>query len=54
MLRSGNVFKMLRNGAVVNLDKQKYILLGINSYNDRDLESDLESIKGIRLFYPEL
>lgn len=60
MLRSGNVFKlgknMLSNGAVMKFksDNQQFILLGINSYNDRGLELDLELIKQIRWFYPEI
>lgn len=47
---------MLKSGSVVkfNLDNQKYILLGLYFYNDRDLELDLEIIKKVRLFYPEI
>ena len=55
MLRSGKAFKMLKSGSVVkfNLSNQKYILLGLNSYNDRDLELDVEIMREVRLFYPE-
>ena len=55
MLRSGKAFKMLKSGSVVKfkLSNQKYILLGLNSYNDRDLELDLQIIKEVLLFYPE-
>ena len=47
---------MLSNGAVMKFksDNQQFILLGINSYNDRGLELDLELIKQIRWFYPEI
>lgn len=60
MLKSGNVFKlgknMLSNGAVMKFksDNQQFILLGLNFYDDRCLESDLELIKHIRWFYPEI
>ena len=47
---------MLKSGSVVkfNLSNQKYILLGLNCYNDRNLELDVEIIKEVLLFYPEI
>ena len=47
MLRNGDIFKF-------QADTQKFILLGLYCYNDRDLELDLEIIKEVRLFYPEI
>ena len=56
MLRSGKAFKMLKSGSVVkfNLSNQKYILLGLNSYNDRDLELDVEIMREVRLLFSRI
>ena len=56
MLRSGKAFKMLKSGSVVkfNLSNQKYILLGLNCYNDRDLELDVEIIREVRLLFSRI
>lgn len=56
MLRSGKAFKMLKSGSAVkfNLSNQKYILLGLNSYNDRDLELDVEIMREVRLLFSRI